>query len=97
MVGLLLFGKGKNEEVVPPLPSRSGGILDKLGPEEAETIGGEDRGFVGVGMAGQEQVLHQRKVWPMFHRVAGLTHCMRIEVRLEVEHGQEQRKGRWRG
>lgn len=56
--GLLLFGKGKREAVVPPLPSRSGGILDKPGPGGAEPIGDEDRGFVGVGMGGQEQGLH---------------------------------------
>lgn len=46
------------EAVVPPLPSRSEGTLDKLGPEGAETIGDEDRGVVWVGMGCQEQVLH---------------------------------------
>lgn len=58
VVGLLLFGRGKMEAVVPPLPSRSEGTLDKLGPEGAETIGDEDRGVVWVGMGCQEQVLH---------------------------------------
>lgn len=58
--GLLLFGKGKRKAGVPALLSHSGGILDKLGPGGAESIGDEDRGFVGVGvgMGGQEQGLH---------------------------------------
>lgn len=56
--GLLLLGNGKRKAGVPALLSHSGGILDKLGPGGAESIGDEDRGFVGVGMGGQEQGLH---------------------------------------
>ncbi len=58
MVGLLLFARRNRAAAVPPLLSRSWGILDKLGPEGAGTIGHEDRGVVGVEMGGQEQVLH---------------------------------------
>lgn len=73
-------------EVVPTVPSHSVEILDKLGPVGAETTGLEERAGVGVGMGGQQQALHQRQVWLMFHKQMGLILLERLEVSQEVKH-----------